>query len=319
MKKMLSFLIPCYRSQNTVRKVIDEIISVVEEKAELFEFEIIAINDCSPDNVLEVLRSIATDNPRLKVIDTAINRGKHAALMAGFRFAKGDIVICVDDDGQCPLNHLWELLEPLDKGYDVSVAKYFMKKQSLLKRLGSSFNSWMVRTMLEKPKGIEFSNFIARKKFVCNEIIKYQHSYPYLEGLTIRTTHNICMVPMEERERTSGSSGYTLKKSIQLWLNGCTAFSVKPLRISSVIGVLFGAVGFAYEIFIIIRKMMYPQIMAGYSSLLAVVLMIGGVMLVMMGLIGEYVGRIYLCMNNTPQYVLRELINISDSEEKGDI
>lgn len=316
---ILSFIIPCYRSEKTVKDVIDEIIQQVNTKVG-YDYEIIAINDCSPDNVYSVLTELAVKDKKIKVINFAKNVGKHGALMAGFSYVTGEYVVCVDDDGQCPIDHLWELIERLDSGADVAIARYSKKKQSGLKNLGSKVNNLMTRILLDKPKDCVFSNFIARKKFVCKEIIKYENPYPYIEGLTLRTTNNIAFVPMEERCRVSGTSGYTLKKSLKLWLNGFTAFSVKPLRISSLVGVLCALLGVFYGVFTILRKLLDPNIMAGYSSLVAIVLFVGGLIMMMLGMIGEYVGRIYICINNSPQYVIRETINIekNNTEEKED-
>jgi undecaprenyl-phosphate 4-deoxy-4-formamido-L-arabinose transferase len=310
---LLSFTIPCYRSEHTVESVINEIIAKVREKEE-YDYEIIAVNDCSPDNVWSVLKRLSIENEKIKAINLSINGGKHAALMAAFSIVQGDIIIGVDDDGQCPIDHLWELIEPLNRGYDMAIAQYPKKKQSFIKNLGSKVNDAMVRYLLEKPKGMIFSNFIARKKFVCEEIRKYTNPYPYLEGLTLRTTRNIAMVPMEERERQSGTSGYTLIKSIKLWVNGCTAFSVKPLRFAILLGVIFSLFGFTFGLYIVIEKLLSPSMAAGYASTMAILLFIGGVIMMSLGIIGEYIGRIYICINNSPQYVIREVINLEDKE-----
>lgn len=317
MSELLSFVIPCYRSEHTIQMVIDEIVSVAEQKKDRYDYEIIAVNDCSPDLVLDVLKSIAAENKKVKVVSLAMNRGKHAALMAGFHYASGDLIINVDDDMQCPVNRLWDLLEPLYHGYDVSIAEYPSPKESLFKRMGSAFNNWMIIKLLDKPAGMRFSNFVARKRFVCQEMIRYRHAFPYLEGLTLRTTRNICLVPMQERARVSGSSGYTFRNSLRLLVNGCTAFSVKPLRVSGILGLIFSAVGFLYGIFTVFRKIIHPSIAAGYSSLLAVNLLMGGLILLLLGVIGEYIGRIYICLNDSPQYVVRELINV-DGQREGD-
>lgn len=312
MKEKISFVIPCYNSENTVSMVIDEIEQECA-KAGYSKYEIIAVNDCSPDNVIDVLANRARNDEKVKVIDLSINGGKHSALMAGFKFAKGDFIVCVDDDMQCPMNRIADLIEPLTNGYDVSMALYAKKKESFIKRCGSRFNSLIIEKMLNKPKELVFSNFVARKKFVCQEMIKYTHAYPYLEGLTLRVTRNIKQVPMEERERISGSSGYTLKKSLHLLVNGLTAFSVKPLQIGSALGSIMSIGGVLLGIVQIIRKIINPNIMAGYTSLIAVNLFIGGAILLCLGLIGEYVGRIYLCINRMPQYVIKNTINMEDN------
>jgi undecaprenyl-phosphate 4-deoxy-4-formamido-L-arabinose transferase len=310
---LLSFTIPCYRSENTIKAVVNEIILNVQ-KMDSCDYEIIAVNDASPDGTWEILKELSDCNPRIKAIDLAGNVGKHAALMAAFSMVEGEIVIGVDDDGQCPINELPKLLAPLNDGYDMSMAHYPKKKQSVFKNFGSLVNDFMVRFLIGKPKGMTFSNYIARKRFVCEEIIKYKNPYPYLEGLTLRTTQKIAMVPMEERERQSGKSGYTFKKSIALWVNGCTAFSVKPLRLSTVLGLVFSMIGFGTGIFMIVRKLISPDIQAGYTSIVALMLLIGGVIMMLLGIIGEYLGRIYICINNSPQYVIRERRNVERND-----
>ena len=306
----LSFVIPCYGSEQTVANVINEIQEKVKEKEE-YDYEIIAVNDSSPDNVLEVLKQIANNNKKVKVIDLAKNRGKHSAVLAGYSAITGDIIIGVDDDGQCPIDQLWRLLEPLQNGYDVSVAKYDRKKQSKFKNLGSRGNALMTRLFIGKPRDLVFSNFTARKRFVCNKMREYTNPYPYLDGLVLTITNKIANVPMEQRERQSGKSGYRFTKSLKLLLNGFTAFSIWPLRAASVIGMLTAIIGFIFGIFIVFRKLMDPSVLAGYSSLAALVLFIGGIIMMLLGMIGEYVGRIYISINKSPQYVIRESINIS--------
>lgn len=313
---LLSFTIPCYRSEDTITNVINEIIAKVQEMED-YDYEIVAINDASPDNTWQVLKKLAKNNAKIKCADLAKNVGKHAALMAAFSIVSGDVVIGVDDDGQCPIDELPRLLEPLEQGYDMSMALYPKKKQSILKNFGSLMNDYMVRFLIGKPKGLVFSNFIARKRFVCEEIIKYKNPYPYLEGLTLRTTQKIAMVPMTERERQAGTSCYTFKKSFALWVNGCTAFSVKPLRLSTILGILCSILGFIAGFFMIIQKLINPMIQAGYTSIMALILFIGGIIMMLLGIIGEYLGRIYICINDSPQYVIREKTNVETIDNFG--
>lgn len=308
-KTLLSFTIPCYRSTKTLPAVVEEIDMRVKALGD-YDYEIIAVNDCSPDDTWQTIQKLCEENPKIKAINLAKNVGKHGALMAAYSVVSGDIVIGVDDDGQCPLDQLEALIAPLYNGYDMSMAQYPKKKQSGLKNFGSKVNDFMVRFLIGKPKGLVFSNFIARKRFVCDEIIKYTNPYPYLEGLTLRTTHNIALVPMEERDRTAGRSGYTLKKSLELWVNGCTAFSVTPLRLATVLGVLFALIGFIAGAVVILQKIFGSPMQAGYTSLMAVLLFVGGIIMLLLGLIGEYIGRIYICINNAPQYVIRETRNL---------
>lgn len=311
---MFSFVIPCYGSEKTIATVIEEIKLKMEERTEI-DYEIIAINDFSPDNVFEVLAKISQDNNRVKVVNLAKNVGKHAAMMAGYSVVKGDVIINLDDDGQCPMDKLWELTSPLENGYDISIARYYSKKQSALKNLGSKINAVMATHLISKPKELDVSNFSALKRFVVDEIIRYKNPYPYVIGLFIRTSSRIINVDMEERERICGSGNFTFRKSLSLWLNGFTAFSVKPLRISTVCGFIVALIGFIFGIYTIINKLIHPEIVLGYSSTMAVLLFIGGMIMLMLGMIGEYIGRIYISINNSPQYVIRETINIDDKGE----
>lgn len=310
----LSFVIPCYYSELTIEGVIGEIHEKMEERSEL-EYEIICVNDCSPDKVLDVLTRIARTDKSLKVVDLAKNSGKHAAVMAGYRFVEGDIVINLDDDGQCPMNSLWELMEPLDNGYDICSAKYYQKKQSGFKNFGSKINGIMATALIGKPKELHLENFSAMRSFVAKEMVKYDKPYPYLGGLMLRTTSKICNVEMEERERSVGVGHYTFGKSLQLWINGFTAFSVKPLRIATIMGFVCAFIGALFGLITIINKIVHPNMQAGYSSTMSVMLFIGGMIMLMLGMIGEYIGRIYICINNSPQYVIRETINIEKESQ----
>ena len=304
-KKIISFIIPCYASEGSVGLVIDEIREVVAQKPD-FDYQIVAVNDCSPDNVLEVLQGIAADDPRVGVIDLAKNGGRHNALMCGCHYAAGDYVVFIDDDQQCPADRLWDLIDPLVNGnYDVAIARYRKKTQSRFKNFGSAVNDRVATWLLGKDPNLKFSNFSVMKKFVKDEVIKYTNPYPYLSGLMLRATRRVINVDMEERVRTIGVGHYSFKKSFALWMNSFTAFSVKPLRIATGIGVLWAVLGVLMGLRTVIRK-----------STMAVLLFSTGMIMFMLGLIGEYIGRIYISLNNSPQFVIRDKINLPDPGSK---
>jgi undecaprenyl-phosphate 4-deoxy-4-formamido-L-arabinose transferase len=310
--KTISFVIPCYASEGSVALVMDEIRAVVGQR-EGYDYEIVAVNDCSPDNVMEVLRQQAEADPKVKVVNLARNGGRHCALMAGFHVTCGDYVVCIDDDLQCPTDQVWNLLAPLERGdYDAAIARYRHKQQSALKNLGSQFHDRVSNWLLEKDKDLKFSNFSAMRRFVRDEVIRYKNPYPYISGLMLRATSRVCNVDMEERSRTIGEGHYTLKKSFALWTNSFTAFSVKPLRLSLFVGCVCAVLGLIDAIYTVVHKLVNPAIPAGYSSTMAAILFIGGMILFMLGLIGEYVGRIYISLNNSPQFVVRETLNVDE-------
>ena len=303
----ISFVIPCYRSQNTIGNVVDEIKTTMATIGH--EFEIILVNDCSPDDTFSAIRQLASENDNVIGLDLAKNFGQHCALMAGMRESSGDVVVCLDDDGQTPADEVGKLLDKLEEGYDVCYASYGKKQHSGFRNFGSKVNELMTRIMLGKPKELYISSYFAAKRFIVNDMLRYEQSYAYVIGLVLRATKNIANVEVKHRARTEGTSGYTLKKLFSLWFNGFTAFSIKPLRIATAIGCFCATSGFLYGIYTIVKKFVLANdVQAGFSALMSVLVFIGGMIMLMLGLIGEYLGRIYICMNNSPQYVIREKV-----------
>ena len=311
---LISYVIPCYRSEQTISGVVADIKKTVTENTD-YKYEIILVNDCSPDGVYTVLQQLATEDSNVKVINLAKNFGQHSALMAGLNRTKGDIVICLDDDGQTPPSESLKLINALDENTDVVYASYDLdgKKHSGFRNMGSMANDLMLQKLLGKPKELKVTSFFAAKKYIIKEMCKYHHSFPYLMGLVLRSTNKIKNVPVHHKERLVGKSGYTLKSLLKLWINGFTAFSVIPLRVSTVGGVVFAICGFLYGIYTIINKLVNPLAPMGYASLMSALLFIGGMVMLMLGMLGEYIGRIYLSINNAPQFVERNTINFEDS------
>ncbi len=308
MSKLVSFVIPCYRSAQTIGRVVDEIDAAMGELS-AYAYEIVLVNDCSPDDTYETIRAICEQRRDICGISLARNFGQHAALMAGFRHAHGDIVVCLDDDGQTPAAEVGKLLDKLEEGYDVVYARYAQKKHSIFRNFGSRINELMVRVMLGKPKGLYLSSYFAARRFVVDEMTRYTNPYPYVIGLVLRTTKRVTNVDVTHREREIGNSGYTIGKLLALWFNGFTAFSIKPLRIATTVGTLTACAGLLYGVYTVIKKFVNPNVPVGYSALMAAIVFLGGMVMLMMGLIGEYIGRIYISLNNSPQYVIRECVN----------
>ncbi len=316
MKTKVSFVIPCYRSAQTLPGVVEELQTAMEAMQD-YDYEVILVNDCSPDDTFEVIRRLSGENRRIRGINLARNFGQHSALMAGFRYGEGDIVVCLDDDGQTPAREVGKLLAGIRQGADVVYAKYNQKHHSGFRNWGSRINERMTRVMLGKPKDLYLSSYFAAKRFVIEEVKRYENAYPYVIGLVLRTTGNIVNVEVTHRERAAGESGYTLGKLLALWFNGFTAFSVKPLRIATISGALCAMAGFLYGIYTIVKKIFInpPGLVTGFSALMSVLVFMGGMLMLMLGLVGEYMGRMYISMNNSPQYVIREMVGAGEDEE----
>ena len=305
----VSFVIPCYRSEKTLPGVVNEIEETMTSLSK-YEYDIVLVNDCSPDNTAGVIRKMCEEKPYIHGISFARNFGQHSALMAGLRTATGDVVVCLDDDGQTPADEVGKLLDKIDEGFDAVYARYNHKQHSGFRNFGSKVNELMTRSMLNKPASLYVSSYFAVRRFVVEDMIRYEYSYPYVIGLVLRATKNITNIDVTHREREIGTSGYTLKKLLGLWFNGFTAFSVKPLRIATSIGVVSAVGGFLYGIYTIIKKFVLPDVTIGFSALMSAIVFFCGMILLMLGLIGEYIGRMYICMNNSPQYVIRDRWNV---------
>ena len=278
-------------------------------RIEKYEYEIVLVNDSSPDHTLSTIQELVQSDERITGIDMTKNFGQHAALMAGFHFVTGDIVICLDDDGQTPPSEAHKLIEKIEEGYDAVYAKYEKKEHSLFRNFGSKMNSFMAEEMLNKPKDLYISSYFAVRRVIVDEILRYQNPFPYVIGLVLRSTNKVCNVVVEHHAREEGRSGYSLGKLIGLWMNGFTAFSVKPLRIATYAGFFIALAGFVSMILVLIIKLSYnPDTPLGWASTMAAILIVGGANLLVLGMVGEYIGRIYICLNNSPQYVIRKVI-----------
>lgn len=309
--KKVSFVIPCYRSEQTLPKVVAEIEEKMKDLGR-YEYSIFLVNDCSPDDTMGTIRKLCEEHREIRGIGFAKNFGQHSALMAGLRYSDGDYVVCLDDDGQTPADEVDKLLDKLEEGYDAVYARYEHKKHSAFRNMGSKVNELMARTMLGKPPKLYLSSYFAVKRFVVDDMVRYENSYPYVIGLVLRATRNIANVTVNHREREQGSSGYTLRKLLGLWFNGFTAFSVKPLRLATAMGAISAVLGFLYGVYTIVKRLVNPDVPLGFSSTMAAIVFFGGMIMLMLGLIGEYIGRIYISLNNSPQYVIREKVNFDE-------
>lgn len=299
----ISYVIPCYGSEHTIIGVVTDIKTLMKQDLKNYQFEIILVNDGSPDRVHNVIIENYSKDKDIKYIQLSKNFSQHNAVMAGLHHTTGDVIICLDDDGQSPVYEVPKLLNELNEDIDVVYAKYRAKKHSRFRNFGSKINDYMLRMMLGKPQDLYISSFFAMKKYVKDAMIEYKNPYPYLGGLILRITDRIKNVETDHLDRNDGSSGYNIRKLLKLYVNGLTNFSVKPLRISLFFSVTFILIAVIASVYLIINKLLNPEIPVGWTSMMIVLLFVGAAITFLLGLIGEYIGRIYISINNIPQYV----------------
>ena len=259
-KPLLSFVIPCYRSANTIGAVVRELNDTLATRADEYDHEIILVNDGSPDDTADAIRQLCERDPAIVFVDLSRNFGQHSAVMAGFHQVRGDIVICLDDDGQTPACECFKLIDKVAEGYDIVFAQYPRRRQSALRNLGSRFNAACNHYFFGQPKELTVNSYYACRRFVVDTALQYPNPFPYVTGLLFQSVSRYANVPVEHRARTEGRSGYNLKKLVALWLNGVTAFSIKPLRFASYAGWFTAVAGAVFALATVIRKLVNPDI-----------------------------------------------------------
>lgn len=310
---LISIVIPCYYSEKTIKKVVEMTIDEFS-KTNRYDCEFVLVNDGSTDGTYEKIKELAEKYPFVQGVNLLRNFGQHNALMAALHYVRGDYVLGMDDDMQAHPSQIHKLVEKIQEGYDLVYGHYGKKKNSTLKNLSSKLNEVSSRILLGRPKEIVSSNFWIITRKVAEEVIKYDSYNPYIDGIFYRVTHNIGNVEVEHHKREVGTSNYTLKKLIRLWL-AYWNYSVIPLRISSVTGGVMAMAGFVAALLTIIRKLVHPGIPVGWASTICVVTVFAGLILMSLGIIGEYLGKIILTLNHTPQFIVRESIN-TDGEKR---
>ena len=300
----LSLVIPVYNGSRTIGPL-------VEHTAKIFgstSFEIVLVNDGSTDDSETVCAQLAEKFPQtVTFVHLSRNFGEHSAVLAGFTQARGRYVAVLDDDGQNPPEEVIRMLDELKrKNYDVVYGHYIEKKHSWFRNLGSRFNDRIATLMLHKPKDLYLSSFKVMNRFLVNEIIKYRGPYPYTDGLIYRVTRNIGQIPVEHRVSQSGPSRYTLRRLVRLWLNMFLNFSIQPLRISVYVGLFASCLSIVALVAILIDKLWITKnVTLGIPTVLGSIVFFAGIQLMILGLVGEYLGRLYLDHTGTPQYVVR--------------
>jgi len=303
---LISIVIPVYNGARTIGPLVGRLVEVLP----VTTLQIVLVDDGSLDASDEVCRALSARYAGVVTyVKLGRNFGEHNAVMAGLWHARGDYAVIMDDDFQNPPEEVSRLIDhAVRHGHDVVYTFSAVKHHHWLRNLGSRLNDRVANFMLDKPRHLYLSSFKCLSRFLVDQILKYRGPYPYIDGLALRCTGNIGTIEVRHDARREGRSNYTLRKLLRLWLNMFVNFSVMPLRVSTVVGLACSVLGLALGVEVLVERLLRPGVPVGWASVVMPVVLFSGVQLVMLGLLGEYLGRLFLTENQTPQFVVREVV-----------
>ena len=309
----LSVVIPVYNSQDTIQHLVYSLFSVLCK----YNLEVVLVNDSSKDSSESICEYLAKENENVQFISLRKNSGEHNAVICGLNYCTGDYIAIIDDDLQNPPSEIITLLNKAVSGhYDVVYAQYESKQHSFIRNFYSKMNNAFAVHLLSKPRGLYLSSFKVFKKEIAREIIAYKGPFPYIDALILRCTDNIGTATVLHASRTNGKSNYTLRKLFSLYLNMVINFSNKPLRFITISGGIISLVAFFATIYILAERIIIHDEPPGWSFLAILLLLLIGLVFVVIGILGEYIGKILMSLNNAPQYVIKKkIINVVYSDK----
>jgi undecaprenyl-phosphate 4-deoxy-4-formamido-L-arabinose transferase len=304
---MISIVVPVYGSA----PILPRLIEAIAESLTCERYEVILVHDCGPDDAWSVIQRLSERDARVRGINLRRNVGQHSAIMAGLTVARGKIIVTMDDDLQHAPSDIPLLCSKIEEGFDVCYAQFRNRQHALWKRIGSKLNDRLACILLDKPRDLYLSPFKAMRDVVRDEVVKYVGPSVYLDGLILSVTGNIGTVEVDHHSRFEGRGGYSLVRSISLLLRMSTITSVAPLRLATLAGFGFAALGAVMAVALVIQRFTMNVMPAGWLSLIVTSLVLGGVQLIALGIVGEYVGRIFLEVRKKPQFVVAETSNLN--------
>jgi undecaprenyl-phosphate 4-deoxy-4-formamido-L-arabinose transferase len=312
----LSVVVPVYRSEGCLEALVSAIAEALNPTGHTYE--VVLVNDGSPDQSWRVIKSLCERHPNIVGIDLRRNFGQDNAIMTGVRMARGLHIVIMDDDLQHHPRYIPLLLRKAEQGWDVVYADFRVKRQSSWKNLGSWFNGKVAEWVIDKPKSVYLSPYKIISADAAALICNYDGPDPYVDGLLLQITSRISNIPAEHQARFAGRSTYTFWNSLRIWTRLAFSFSVWPLRFVSLCGFAFAALGVILTLVVVLYRLLYPEdfppVAVGWASLMVAALVIGGIQMIFFGVLGEYVGRTYLKVNNKPQTAVREILNHAQSK-----
>lgn len=314
MKTQISVVIPVYRSQEIVDPLCHALLTALSS----FKYEVILVDDCSPDHSWAAIKRVAAQHEQIRGIHLRKNAGQDRAIMAGLNFARGDYVVIMDDDLQHDPEDIPRLYRKIIEGYDVCYANYRKKLQKLYKNFGSYLAGKVARWVLSKPDDIYMSPFKIIRGEVTDRIVAYKGPFPFIDGLIYQITGKITQITVEHHPRYAGESTHNVWKQLPVFLTLTTNYSILPLRAMTIFGFTCSLVSFLLGIYFLCVYFWVGVTVYGWTALALINLFIGGTVLMSLGFIGEYIGRVLMNVNGVPQYVVEETVNtVMDKGETG--
>ncbi len=305
----ISIVIPVYNSSNIITELHAQLLRALEHT---ISYELIFVNDGSRDQSWEKINGLVKQHKNITGLNLRKNSGQDNALLAGLRTARGRYIVIMDDDLQHQPDDIVKLYNACRNGHDVCYANFTERKQSALKNKGSDLNGKMAELLVSKPKGVYLSAFKVINRATVNEIIKFAGPYPYIDGIILSITSNIIQIPVTHLHRHEGKSNYTFSKSLSVFMKLFTGFSILPLRIATITGGIATFTGFFLALVYLYDYFITKDYIAGWTTLAVLIIIFGGLILLTLGIVGEYIGRMYLAINNKPQYSISEIIRSAD-------
>ncbi|MDD2261007.1 MAG: glycosyltransferase family 2 protein [Clostridia bacterium] len=311
MKKMYSLVIPLYNEEEVIHECIKRVTNVMHNNE--FDYEIIFVNDGSSDSTEEIVKQYCDKDKHLKLISFSRNFGHQTAISAGMDNAEGDAIIVMDADLQDPPEVVLKLIEKYEEGFDVVYAIRSKRKgESFFKKITAKMFYRFLKNMCEVDIPVDTGDFRLISRQVCDVLKGLTERNRYVRGLVSWVGFKQTGIYYEREERYAGKTKYPLKKMLKLSVDGITSFSTKPLKLTKWIGIFMAAVGFIYAIIVIIQKLVGIQMQTGWASTMVTILLIGGIQLIMLGITGEYIARIFDESKNRPLYIIKEKVNMDE-------
>ncbi|MED4141225.1 glycosyltransferase family 2 protein [Priestia megaterium] len=309
-----SIVVPVYNEEEVIHETYRRLTEVMRSTKEAYE--LLFVNDGSRDQTAEIIKEYSEQDPAVVLLDFARNFGHQIAITAGMDYARGEAVVVIDADLQDPPELILEMIEKWKQGFDVVYAKRTKRKgETYFKKQTAAMFYRFLRAMTDIDIPLDTGDFRLLDRKVCNQMNSIQEKNRFVRGLVSWVGFKQIAVEYERDERLAGESKYPLKKMLKLSMDGITSFSYKPLKLASYAGVTLSGIGFIYLLVVLYLKLFTDRTITGWSSLIVIQLFFSGIILIILGMIGEYIGRIYDETKNRPLYIVREKYQLEPRKE----